>query len=312
MSGLVVGVDGGGSKTLALVGTAEGDELASAEGPGSAVAPGKAEHSASVIAATVREALSRVEGHDATDVQVLYCGVAGVGRETEQKRLQQALESMELAAEVVVEPDALVAMYDAFGDAAGILLIAGTGSIAFGRAHTGAVVRAGGWGPAFGDEGSGGWIGRRALGIVAAAADGREAPTSLLGAVLTATQCTTPDDLIAWAAAANTRTIAGLAPVVMSTASAGDPRADALVSLAAEELLVHIRALARQLFGDERTAIPVALVGGLMKKGSLLRKRLEQRLRSAIPGAQIRAEEVRPARGALRAAVARTHLPTSP
>jgi glucosamine kinase len=217
---------------------------------------------------------------------------------------------MELAEEVVIDSDGLIAMYDAFDDRAGILLVVGTGSIAYGRSPAGDIVRCGGWGPTFGDEGSGGWIGRRALSIVAASSDGREPPTGLLFPILSATQCDDVQDLIPWAAAADARTFASLVPAVFSTAASGDPRANALLTLAAEELVLHVRALARQLFTDERAAVSVALSGGLMERNSPLRKRLEQRLKSAVPGAQLRSEEVLPARGALRAAARRIHLPT--
>ena len=310
MSEIVIGVDGGGSKTRVLVGTAEGEVLASAEGPKSAVTPGQAERSAEVISELVTRALAEIALPGAILPRVLYCGIAGTGRDEERRALHAALDAKELAEEVVIDSDGLIAMYDAFDDRAGILLVVGTGSIAYGRSPAGEIVRCGGWGPAFGDEGSGGWIGRKALGIVAASSDGREPPTALLFPILAATQCEDVQDLIPWAAAGDARTFASLVPVVFSTASAGDPRANALLTLAAEELVLHVRALARQLFTDERAAVAVALSGGLMDRGSPLRKRLEQRLKSAVPGAQIRSEEVLPARGALRAAARRIHLPT--
>jgi glucosamine kinase len=310
MSEIVVGVDGGGSRTRVLVGTAEGEVLASAEGQKSAVTPGQAAHSADVIAELVVRALGEIALPGALLPRVLYCGVAGTGRDEERRALHAALDAKELAEEVVVDSDGMIAMYDAFDERAGILLVVGTGSIAYGRSPAGEIVRCGGWGPAFGDEGSGGWIGRKALGIVAASSDGREPPTALLFPVLAATQCEDVQDLIPWAAAADARAFASLVPVVFTTAAAGDPRANALLTLAAEELVLHIRALARQLFTDERAAVTVALSGGLMDRGSPLRKRLEQRLKSAVPGAQIRSEEVLPARGALRAAARRIHLPT--
>jgi glucosamine kinase len=206
---------------------------------------------------------------------------------------------------VIVDSDAAIALTDAFDGGPGIIVLAGTGSIAHGRGIDGSMARCGGWGTVFGDEGSGAWIGRRALGIVAAAADGREPPTALTGSILTAAEVNTPEDLIPWAIAASTTTIATLAPVVMATAAAGDARANALLGLAAEELVVHVRALALRLFGDERASIPVAFSGGLLQKGSLLRKKLEQRTRSAVPGAQLKSAEIIPARGAVRAAIHR-------
>jgi glucosamine kinase len=235
--------------------------------------------------------------------RVLCVGVAGAGRENAKQALWQALIARDIASEIVVHTDFGIALDDAFGDGPGVLLIAGTGSAAFGRSPAGTTGRCGGWGPIIGDEGSGTWIGRRALSIVSAAADGRESQTALTGAVLTAAEVNEVADLIPWAAAATREQIAALAPVVFSVADAGDLRANAVISLAVEELMLHVRALAQQLFGDERAAVPVALAGGLMSRGSVLRKRLEHRLRAAVPGAQVKSGPIVAARGAVRGAL---------
>jgi glucosamine kinase len=302
MSSIVIGIDGGGTKTRAVVADERGRWVADVVGAGSAVRPGQAERSAQVIADIVRDALASCE---MTHVRpkVLCVGVAGVGRDPEREALWQALLARDLADEVVIHTDFAVALDDAFGDGPGVLLISGTGSVAFGRGPTGATARCGGWGPVFGDEGSGAWIGRRALSVVAAASDGREPETALTGAILTAAQVNEVQELIAWAAAASPSQLATLAPVVLSVADAGDLRANSIVSLAVEELALHVRALARRLFGDERAAVPVALTGGNLQRGSVLRKRLEHRLKVAVPGAQLTAQDVDPARGAVRGAL---------
>jgi glucosamine kinase len=90
---------------------------------------------------------------------------------------------------------------------------------------------------------------------------------------------------------------------VLQTAEAGDLRANALLSIAVEELVLHVRTLGRQLFVDERALIPVALAGGLLTRGSPLRRRLEHRIKTAVPGAHVRAEPVVPVRGAVRGAL---------
>ena len=302
MTFIVIGVDGGGSKTRVIVADEQGTALGEVVGPASGVKPGRADASADVIAESVRDALASCEMTHVVP-KVLCIGVAGVGRDAERQALWQALAGRDLAEEVVVHPDYSIALDDAFGDGAGILLISGTGSVAFGRGPSGTIARCGGWGAAIGDEGSGAWVGRRALSVVTAAADGREPETALMGAVLTAAQVNEPLELIAWAAQATPAQLATLAPVVSSVADAGDLRANALISLAVEELVLHVRSLARQLFGDERAAMPVAFSGGMLTRGTTLRKRLEQRLRSAVPGAQVQAAEVDAARGAVRGAL---------
>lgn len=307
MIDLVAGIDGGGSKTRVILADAEGNHLADLLGPGSAMAPGRADHSAEVIGTLVRQAVQQAE-MGGRRLKALAVGVAGVGREAEARALAVALEDLEIAEQVVVQGDGEIALTDAFGSGPGIILVAGTGSIAYARSPARVLARCGGWGPAFGDEGSGAWIGRKSLGIVASAADGREPETALTGAILTAAQVNDPGELIPWGIAATPRELAALAPVVFNVASAGDVRANALVGLAAEELVLHVRALAIRLFGDDRAAIPVAFSGGLLHKGSFLRKKLEQRLKSAVPGAQVRVQEIIAARGAVKEALNR--LPT--
>ena len=302
MTDFVAGIDGGGSKTRVILADMEGNHLADVVGGGSAMAPGRGDHSAEVIASLVRMAMNEA-GINEGRPRILVAGVAGVGRLMESRARAGALEDLEIAAEGVVQGDGEIALTDAFGSGAGIILISGTGSIAYGRSPARVLARCGGWGPAFGDEGSGAWIGRKALAIVASAADGREPETALTGAILTAAQVNEPQELIPWGIAATPRELAALAPVVFNAASAGDARANALVGLAVEELVLHIRALALKLFGDDRAAIPVAFSGGLLHKGSFIRKKLEQRLKSAVPGAQVRAAEILGARGAVKTAL---------
>ncbi|HXF24331.1 MAG TPA: BadF/BadG/BcrA/BcrD ATPase family protein [Gemmatimonadaceae bacterium] len=301
-SEIVVGIDAGGSKTRVIVASLSGDQIAESVGPGAAMAPGNADACADTIAAVVAAAL---ESAGLTEVvpRVLYAGVAGTGRESEQIALQDALSRMEIADEVVVETDASIALADAFGDRSGVILISGTGSIAFGRSPAGMLARCGGWGFTFGDEGSGAWIGRRALSVVAASHDGREPETTLTGAILTAAQVNEVEQLIPWALAADREALAALAPSVLAMAMQDDVRANSIVDMAVEELVLHVRALARKLFVDDRAAFDLALSGGLLHKGSLLRKRLERRLRVAVPGATVHVEEVDGARGAIKLAL---------
>ena len=298
---LVVGIDGGGTRTRVILADAHGNVLARTEGPGTALSPGHESAAADVIKSLIADVLA-IADRSETRPAVCVVGVAGAGQERAAQALWSALASRRVADDVSVQADATVAMEDAFGDSAGVLLISGTGSVAFSRAPDGRVERCGGWGPNVGDEGSAAWLGRSALSVVTAASDGREPETALGGAMLTALEMESLDELIPWAADATPAKLATLAPIVMQVASTGDLRANALISLCVEELVLHVRTLARRCFVDERAAVPVALAGGLLSKGSLVRKRLEQRLKSAVPGATVRTEEVDAARGAVRRA----------
>ena len=301
MARLVVGADGGGSKTRAVVARADGTVIGSADGPGSAVRPGGISHAADVIAACVLAALRDAGVEDVP--AALVAGVAGVGRDRERAELLEALASRGLATSIQVTTDAAIALDDAFASGPGILLIAGTGSIAYARAPDGRFDRCGGWGPVLGDEGGGAWIGRRALNVAAAAADGREPDTALLPALLGVIGADEPSAMITWAANARPADFAALAPVVLRVAADGDLRANSVLALAVEELVLHVRTLARTLFVDERAAIPLAFAGGLLVRGAALRRRLEHRLRTAVPGAQLRQSDVEPWRGAVRGAL---------
>ena len=301
ISPLVVGIDGGGTRTRVILADANGTVLARAEGPGTALRPGEESVAADIIQSLIGEVLASAQRPDVRPA-VCVVGVAGAGQERAAQALWSALATRRVADDVSVQADATIALEDAFGDTAGVLLVSGTGSVAFARAPDGRLERCGGWGPNLGDEGSGAWLGRRALSVITAAQDGREPETALNGALLTALELESLDDLIPWASQATPSQLAALVPVICQVASSGDLRANALVSLCVEELMLHIRTLARRSFVDERAAMPVALAGGLLGRGSLIRKRLEQRLKSAVPGASVRADDVDPARGAVRRA----------
>ncbi|MCE2941359.1 MAG: BadF/BadG/BcrA/BcrD ATPase family protein [Gemmatimonadota bacterium] len=302
MSAIVIGVDGGGTQTRVQVADEDGKVLGSVTAPGSAVRPGAAALSAQVVAAAVQQVLAEAGIADVTP-RVLSVGIAGAGREADRDALRRALLEHELATDLLVQTDAQVALEDAFGDGPGILLAAGTGSIAVGRSPAGRSARAGGFGPVIGDEGSATWLGHRALASVCAASDGREPETALTGAVLTYTECDDVQGLVHWAAHASRAQFAALAPVVILCAEQGDVRANTLCTLAVEELALHVRALARELFVDERAACPVAFTGGLLGPRAFLRRKLEHRLKGFVPGAQVKSGDVVPVRGAVRAAL---------
>lgn len=276
MSELFVGVDGGGTHARAVVVDEAGRELARASGPAGLVDPRDPGAAAQVVAGIVRDAL---RGAGARSAAVLCCGLAGAGRGQQREAVRVALMLEHVADDVIVIGDAAAAMADAFPAGSGLLIVAGTGSIAWARLH-GDPVRVGGWGQLLGDEGSGWAIGLGALRAVARAADRLE-HTALTELVLAHAGVRETSDLIAWSAEAPKAVIAALAPAVLRAADAGDDSAAALRTRAIDDLVdLGVTACARA--GLE--APMVALTGGLIGPGGPLRAAVTAALSSRIEG----------------------------
>ena len=181
---VLIGVDAGGSHTAVAIANGSLHVLARAEGPGAAMRPDGGTRSAAVIAEVVRDAAGRAGVTLPADRLVV--GAAGAGREPEREQLVAALLACGLAGEVRALGDAEAALTAAFQDGPGILVSAGTGSIAYARDAHGAVHRSGGYGWQMSDEGGGYWLGRRALETAGRAVDAREEGSTLLTRLLAA------------------------------------------------------------------------------------------------------------------------------
>jgi N-acetylmuramic acid 6-phosphate etherase len=263
---ILIGADVGGTKTAAAVSDG-GRIVGRAEGVGGAVRPGRALASAGVIAEVARRALAaagRLTG------DVLVVGAAGAGRELEQEELRKALRAEGLADKIIVVTDIEIALAAAFQDGPGIVVSAGTGSVAVGRDRTGQRHRIGGYGWQMGDEGSGYAIGRAALGAVSRAADGRSPRTAISDRVLAATRSPDFDTLVRWAAGASPAEVAALAPHVLAVAEQGDTLAQGIADYAARELSqLAIRLLPKM---DVDGKVGVAITGGLLSVDGPLRR----------------------------------------
>jgi glucosamine kinase len=266
MPRVLIGADVGGTKTAVAV-SVDGKIAGRADGPGAAVRPGRALASASAIIEVVRGALSaagRLTG------DVLVVGAAGAGREPERDELRTAIRAENLASHVMVTTDIEIALAAAFADGPGIVVSAGTGSVAVGRDRTGARHRIGGYGWQMGDEGSGYAIGRASLGAVSRARDGRSPNTALSDRLLKATRSADFDALVRWAAGASPAEVAALAPHVLEVAAAGDPLAQGIADYAARELSQLAICLLPKM--DLTPPVRVAITGGLLAPDQPLRR----------------------------------------
>jgi len=273
MPKILIGADVGGTKTAVAV-SVDGKIAGRSEGPGAAVRPGRALASASTIIEVVRGALSNA-GRLTGDVLVV--GAAGAGRAPEREELRTAIRNENIVGNVMVTTDIEIALAAAFEQGPGIVVSAGTGSVAVGRDRSGKRHRIGGYGWQMGDEGSGYAIGRASLGAVSRAADGRSPPTALSQRLLQATRSADLDALVRWAAGASPAEVAALAPHVLAVAAEGDPLAQGIADYAARELSQLAICLLPKM--DLTPPVRVAITGGLLSPDQPLRRALLAKLR---------------------------------
>lgn len=298
-----LGVDGGGSKTNSVV----VNESLTVVGEGHA---GPSNHLRVGIPAATRELEKAI--HEAVaaakittlDLRYAFFGIAGSDHPLHRKSMIEALRVYFPSNNFTVDSDARIALTAGVGFRPGIVIIAGTGSVAFGRSRSGAEARAGGWGPTIGDEGSGYSIARRGLSAVARAFDSRGPQTAITDLLCSNIHMCTPDDLpyFVYAPTTHAAEIATLCGVVIEAARGGDPVALEILESEGVELGTTVLAVARKLrmTPDE---FPVAYVGGAFHAGALLLDPMTRVILAAAPRAQVRPAIESPAMAAARMAM---------
>jgi N-acetylglucosamine kinase-like BadF-type ATPase len=171
----VLGIDVGGTKTVCLLANEHGTVLAKARGAGANL-QGVGELALEKVLHSVME--GALAGQRVMP-SAICLGIAGVDRAEDQNVVRGIMDRIGYRATILIVNDALIALQAGIGDAPGIVVVSGTGSIAYGRSARGEAARAGGWGHVLGDEGSGYFIGRLALRSVVRHADGRGRETRL-------------------------------------------------------------------------------------------------------------------------------------
>ncbi len=307
MSSFFVGVDGGGTRTRAVVTASDLLTLGrGASGPANA-ATVPVPRLVQSVAEAVDDALESA-GAGRPDVAFVSCGLAGVEASATKGRLVAALEAVYGAGRVRVTTDARIALAGALPDPvadSGAVLIAGTGAICFGRNSHGLEERAGGWGALIGDEGSASEIARRGLAAVARDVDGRGPRTKIREALHSTEGTRSAVEMIRrlFRPDAGPTDTAAYFPVVLEAAREGDEIALGILRQAGDELAHTTLTVLRKLgiAGDDVT---VATVGGVFVAGSLVLDPLRERLLDGAPRARLGPPAHVPEIGAIRLALA--------
>lgn len=297
----VLGIDAGGTKTVCLLADARGSILAEGRGPGANL------HLAGELG--VEKVLHEVMALALADRMVtpaaICLGIAGVDRDDEAATVRALMRRICHNTRVLVVNDALIALVAGARNAPGIVIIAGTGSIVYGRNAAGESARAGGWGHMVGDEGSGYWIGREAVAAVMRAADGRGPRTRLTDEILAHFRVGDASRLprIVYDREVPRMNVAALGPIIQGVAAAGDTVAIRILERAAEELVLAAQSVATRLEmrGD---AFSFHLAGGVFQVVPSLVSDVSRRLREVAPRSRAQLLTDEPAVGAVWLALA--------
>lgn len=299
---LALGIDAGGSHTRALLARLNGEILGAGEaGPANYQSTGQAA-AFEALNQVVAQALSNAGQASVDQIQLACLGAAGMDRPEDMAVFQGWAATALPNARVRLVNDALIALAAGTPEVWGLVIICGTGSIAYGRTPQGEVARAGGWGYLLGDEGSGYDIGLQALRAVLRASDGRAAPTRLRDVILSAWQLAQPQDLVRKVYAGLPRSdFARLARLVEDCAASGDEVATGIMLRAGAELAEAAVAVTRRLgfIGP----VPTALTGGVMVRGRMVREALLASAQASGLTLEPVTPVSEPVRGALRLAL---------
>ena len=297
----VLGIDAGGTKTVCLLADERGKILSEGRGPGAnLLAAGELG-----VEKVLHEVMETAIGERAITPAAICLGIAGVDREDEARTVRAIMRRIGYKSRVLVVNDALIALVAGAQDAPGIVIIAGTGSIVYGRNAAGEAARAGGWGHMIGDEGSGYWIGREALAAVMRAADGR-GPTTQLGSEILAHFGVDDESRlprIVYDREQPRMSVAALGPIVERAAELGDAVATRILERAVDELVLAAGSVTSRLNmrGDLFTFF---LAGGIFRVVPWLSRELPRRLEEVAPRGQVQLLDEEPAVGAVWLALA--------
>jgi glucosamine kinase len=305
-----LGVDGGGSKTKCAVGD-ETSVLATVTAGPSNITRVREAGARESLHQAIREGCSAAK-IGPQQIQRACIGAAGAGREEIAGTVHRIIAEV-ISGEIEVVGDMQIALAAAFGAGPGVIVIAGTGSIAYGRDAQEKTARAGGWGFAISDEGSAHWIGRAAVSALTRAIDEGIDPRKdaqataeawpLSRELKAAWDLHSLDELVR--AANSNPDLAALFPAVLRAADAGDTVARHVLAQAAAELAQLASVVARRLFSTNPpngTAIPLAMAGGVFRHAHHTRERFGEELRKLDPRLTVNPQVVEPVAGALQMA----------
>jgi glucosamine kinase len=315
-----LGIDGGGTKTRCLLAD-ETMVLADAMTGGSNIVRLGEAKAREALHSAIHQVCNAAK-ISPNQIRAICIGAAGAARPEIAAMIRGVLAELVptgYATKIEVVGDTEIAFESAFGDGPGVIVIAGTGSIAYGRDANRRTARAGGWGFAISDEGSGHWIGRSAVSAILAARD-RGSETPLTAMILDAWKLSTVDELVQHANAIPPPDFPRLFPTVLRAATESDSTAQSLLADAGAKLAFLAAIVIGRLTPNSaeiklprvtlsevtlpvatlsEATLPIATTGSVFRQSQLVREVFYNTVQKSFPGIDVRREPIDPVEGAL-------------
>lgn len=295
----LIGLDGGGTKTHAIITNLRGEKLYECSGGASNFLVQGTLTVSQTLFSIIQKCVDAI-GAQLTEVECVLLGTTGAGRRTDAEKLENDFHSFLKEKNIriqkfIVKSDARIALEGAFAGKPGSILISGTGSIMFGKDAKGNVYRVGGFGRFLGDEGSGYMLGKKGLVAVSKNFDGRGEETILTNLVKEKLGIETPEILIT-EIYKNNFDIASVAPLVIEAATKQDKAALKIVDEETNELILHIKTMYNKMNEHE---LDVSFIGGLISSQNFYSDLFKQKIAAKLPHVRVIEPIHSPAMGAV-------------
>lgn len=305
----LIGIDGGGTKTHAVLTNLNGEKLFECfGGPSNFLILGTEKVSETLL--VLIDSCKNYLNISYDDIAFVLLGTTGAGRRCDAELLEKDFQSYLTTKNISiknfrVESDARIALEGAFSGKPGSILIAGTGSIMFGKDKVGNIHRVGGFGRYIGDEGSGYSIGKKALTAIAKSFDGRGRKTILSDLLAEKFNITSSEKLIT-EIYKNNFDIASVTPLVLQAAEINDEKAIQIIESETDELILHLKAMDEKI---KEEILPVAFIGGILSSKNIYSDLFTAKIIKQVPNCRVKSPDYPPEYGAIL--MAQTQLKNS-
>lgn len=295
----LIGIDGGGTKTHAVLTNLNGEKLFECfGGPSNFLILGTEKVSETLL--VLIDSCKNYLNLSYSDISFVLLGTTGAGRRSDAELLENDFQSYLTSKNISiqnfrVESDARIALEGAFSGKPGSILIAGTGSIMFGKDRDGNIHRVGGFGRYIGDEGSGYSIGKKALTAVAKSFDGRGKKTMLSELLAEKFGIASSEKLIT-EVYKNNFDVASVTPLVLQAAEIKDDIAVQIIESETDELILHLKAMEEKIKED---ILSVALIGGILSSKNIYSELFTTKINTYVPNCRVKLPDHPPEYGAI-------------